>query len=56
MSDAFYAFCAFGRTDGRTDGMSTDYSSLSLRSAAKCAAAITFFFREKRNKTKQKTN
>ena len=32
------------RTDGRTDGMSTDYSSLSLRSAAKCAAAITFFF------------
>jgi hypothetical protein len=52
MSDAFYAFCAFGRTDGRTDGMSTDYSSLSLRSAAKCAAAITFFFFEKRE-TKQ---
>lgn len=54
MSDAFYAFCAFGRTDGRTDGMSTDYSSLSLRSAAKCAAAITFFFsrKEKQNKTK----
>ena len=47
------------RTDGRTDGMSTDYSSLSLRSAAKCAEEITFFFFfffSRKNKTKQKTN